>query len=70
MSNERYRYYRLSPRGKKLLLEAMRDILEREGVTLAIIFGKFLELESFRGIDIAIHGKGLAERLAQNLLEI
>jgi len=59
MSNERYRYYRLSPREKKLLLKAMQDILEREGVTLAIVFGSFLELESFRDIDIAIYGRCL-----------
>ena len=59
MSNERYRYYRLSPREKKLLLKEMQDILEREGVTLAIVFGSFLELESFRDIDVAIYERGL-----------
>ena len=54
-----YRYYRLSPTEREGLLEKIRNILERKDVELAVVFGSFVELESFRDIDIAVHGKNL-----------
>ncbi|MEM2622891.1 MAG: nucleotidyltransferase domain-containing protein [Candidatus Nezhaarchaeales archaeon] len=50
MLSERYRYYRLDPKGK----EVVKKVLE-EGVELAIIFGSFVELESFRDVDLAVY---------------
>lgn len=35
--------------------EAVREVLEEGGVELAIIFGSFVELESFRDVDVAVY---------------
>ncbi|MBS7638229.1 nucleotidyltransferase domain-containing protein [Candidatus Bathyarchaeota archaeon] len=53
--DERYRYHRLDAEGKQGLIEVVRRILEERGVTLAIIFGSFVELDSFRDIDVAVY---------------
>ncbi|MEM4030395.1 MAG: nucleotidyltransferase domain-containing protein, partial [Thermofilaceae archaeon] len=38
--------------------EAIRSTLEGRGVELAIIFGSFIELESFRDVDVAAYARG------------
>lgn len=49
----RYRYFR---GGKDAAMARIRDLLVREPhVLLAVIFGSFVELESYRDIDIAIY---------------
>jgi len=55
VSGDRYRYYRLSPEEKRALKEVIRSVLEKRGVELAIIFGSFTELESFRDVDVAVY---------------
>lgn len=41
---------------KKKILEIIREVLEQEDkVLLAIVFGSFVELESFRDVDIAVY---------------
>lgn len=45
---EHYKYYRLNLEGRELIIERIRDILEEEGVPLAILFGSFVELDAFR----------------------
>jgi len=51
-----YRYFRLSEHEKEKILEIIREVLEQEDkVLLAIVFGSFVELESFRDIDIAVY---------------
>ncbi|MEM4640232.1 MAG: nucleotidyltransferase domain-containing protein [Thermofilum sp.] len=58
MPCDRYRYYRLSPEERRTLKEAIRSTLEGRGVELAIIFGSFIELESFRDVDVAVYARG------------
>ncbi|MEM0459761.1 MAG: nucleotidyltransferase domain-containing protein [Thermofilaceae archaeon] len=58
MPCDRYRYYRLSPEERRTLKEAIRSTLEGRGVELAIIFGSFIELESFRDVDVAAYARG------------
>lgn len=51
----RYKYFRGN---KEEILAKLRSILEKEdNVLLAIVFGSFVELESFRDIDIAVYTK-------------
>ncbi len=55
-SESEYRYFRLSEHEKKKILEIIREVLEQEDkVLLAIVFGSFVELESFRDIDVAVY---------------
>ena len=49
------RYYRLSQEEKKRVVEKLREALADEGVRLAILFGSFLEPDSFRDVDIAVY---------------
>ncbi|MEM2617368.1 MAG: nucleotidyltransferase domain-containing protein [Thermofilaceae archaeon] len=55
MPSERYRYYRLDPKEKEAVKKAVREVLEEGDVGLAIIFGSFVELESFRDVDVAVY---------------
>ncbi len=56
LSESEYRYFRLSEHEKKKILEIIREVLEQEDkVLLAIVFGSFVELESFRDVDIAVY---------------
>jgi len=57
--SERYKYHRLTGEEKAKLVKVIREVLEGYGVELAIIFGSFVELESFRDIDIAIYKPNL-----------
>jgi len=51
-----YRYFRADRREKERILNRIRDMLMREDkVLLAIVFGSFVTLESFRDIDIAVY---------------
>jgi len=51
-----YEYFRADKREKEKILNKIRGILMREDeVTLAIVFGSFTTLESFRDIDIAVY---------------
>lgn len=52
---ERYRYYRFSPEEKEAVKKVIREVLEGRGVELAVVFGSFVELESFRDIDLAVY---------------
>jgi len=51
-----YEYFRADKREKERILNKIRDMLMREDkVPLAIVFGSFTTLESFRDIDIAVY---------------
>ncbi len=51
-----YRYFRMNEHEKESVLNRVRELLMREDkVLLAIVFGSFVELESFRDIDIAVY---------------
>ena len=63
MRGERYRYYELSGEEREALIEAVRRVLGRDDrILLAVIFGSFVELESFRDIDIAVYAVGMELR--------
>ena len=72
---ERARYYRLSRQEREAVIARIKAILEgEENVLLALLFGSFVELDSFRDIDIAVYTKGDEElfklfRLANRLEE-
>ncbi|MEM4970832.1 MAG: nucleotidyltransferase domain-containing protein [Sulfolobales archaeon] len=51
----RFRYYRLGSEEKSRVIEKLRDTLVDKGVKLAILFGSFIEADSFRDIDIAVY---------------
>jgi len=56
---ERARYYRLSKQEREAVIARIKAILEgEENVLLALLFGSFIELRSFRDIDIAVYTKG------------
>jgi len=55
MLNDKLKYYTLSNEEKKTLLEKLKNILHGLSVELAIVFGSFVELDSFRDIDIAVY---------------
>ncbi len=48
----KFRYYRGD---REALVKRIRAILSKEDVLLAIAFGSFVELESFRDLDIAVY---------------
>jgi len=51
-----YRYFRADRCEKERILNRIRDVLMREDkVLLAIVFGSFTALESFRDIDVAVY---------------
>jgi len=51
-----YRYFRLSGEERERVLMEIRRFLEgEEEVLLAVVFGSFVELESFRDIDVAVY---------------
>ncbi|ABW02263.1 nucleotidyltransferase family protein [Caldivirga maquilingensis] len=50
-----FKYYRLNEEERRRVAEKLREVLVTEGVKLAIIFGSFIELGSFRDIDIAVY---------------
>lgn len=50
MSSE-FKYYK----NKKGVKEKIRQVLEREGVLLAILFGSFVESDKFRDVDVAVY---------------
>jgi len=51
-----YEYFWADKREKERILDKIRDMLMHEDkVTLAIVFGSFTTLESFRDIDIAVY---------------
>ena len=56
---EKLRYYRLSSNEKKAILEKLRIFFKEYDIELVIVFGSFVELYSFRDIDIAIYSKSL-----------
>lgn len=55
MSNERYKYYRLSPEEREGIKKTITQVLKEEGIELAIIPGSFIELKSFRNVDVAVY---------------
>jgi predicted nucleotidyltransferase len=50
MSSE-FRFYRK----KEGVEEKIRQVLEKEDVLLAVIFGSFVEMDSFRDVDVAVY---------------
>ena len=75
MPMKRIKYYRLSKREREAITARIKAILEEEeDVLLALLFGSFIELYSFRDIDIAVYTKGSEDlhklfRLANKLEE-
>lgn len=55
---ERYIYHSISSDEKASVLNRVRDVLLEEGVSLAIVFGSFVDLDSFRDVDIAVYVRG------------
>ncbi|MEM0079626.1 MAG: nucleotidyltransferase domain-containing protein [Candidatus Nezhaarchaeales archaeon] len=55
MSSGRYRYYRLNPKEKEVVKGTVKEILKGGGMELTIIFGNFVEMESFRDVDVAVY---------------
>ncbi|MCL7401971.1 MAG: nucleotidyltransferase domain-containing protein [Thaumarchaeota archaeon] len=55
MLNDKLKYYVLSSEEKNTLLEKLKNILHGLSVKLAVVFGSFVELDSFRDIDIAVY---------------
>jgi len=49
------KYYRMDQEEKRRIVEKLREALLAEGIKLAILFGSFIEMESFRDIDIAVY---------------
>ncbi|RLF17807.1 MAG: nucleotidyltransferase domain-containing protein [Thermoprotei archaeon] len=63
MFEERVRYYRLSEERKRKALVKIGRILDDERVLLGMIFGSFVELSSFRDIDVAVYAGGKEDAL-------
>ncbi len=57
--SERYRYYRLTVEEKRRVIDGIVEVLRAYHVELAVIFGSFVELDSFRDIDVAVYKPGL-----------
>ena len=56
MNIKSLKYYSLSAEEKRKVIGLIREILSKEEqVLLAIIFGSFIELSSFRDMDIAVY---------------
>ena len=55
MFEAKYKYHRIGAKGKAKLIEKLRRALEEEDVALAILFGSFVELSSYRDIDVAVY---------------
>jgi len=52
---EKYVYHTMSSSERALVMNKIREMLQKESIRLAIIFGSFIELNSFRDIDIAVY---------------
>lgn len=56
MNIKSLKYYSLSAEEKRKVIGLIREVLSKEEqVLLAIIFGSFVELSSFRDMDIAVY---------------
>jgi len=65
---ERFRFFRLSPREKEVLIEKLRGELgKRREVVLVVVFGSFLKDYPFRDIDVAIYAAPLEDSLDYKL---
>jgi len=74
MLGEKFRYYVVSREEREAIVAKVREVLEDEGVLLAILFGSFVELDSFRDIDLAVYTRNYEDlsfifRLANRLEE-
>ena len=74
MLGEKFRYYVVSREEREAIVAKVREVLEDEGVLLAILFGSFVELDSFRDIDLAVYTRDYEDlsfifRLANRLEE-
>ena len=55
--DKKFKYYKIDEYNSRKIIEEIKGTLEKDDrVTLAIIFGSFIELNSFRDIDIAVYG--------------
>ncbi len=54
-SNFKYTYYTLSGDEKRIIIERIREVLQKEDMELAILFSSFIELDGFRDIDTAVY---------------
>jgi len=52
---DEFKYCRMSPEEKRAIIEKLKEVLRAEGVRLAILFGSFVEADSFRDIDVAVY---------------
>jgi len=65
---ECFRFFRLSSQEKEVLIEKLREVLDRHGeVMLAVVFGSFLKDYPFRDIDIAVYIVGVEDSLDYKL---
>ena len=57
LPDKKFKYYKIDEYNRRKIIEEIKGTLEKDDrVTLAIIFGSFIELNSFRDIDIAVYG--------------
>ncbi len=60
MSSEEVKYYEITEKEKKILLEKLRKALSNiENIFTAIVYGGFTRRNFFRDIDIAVYTGGL-----------
>jgi len=65
---ERFRFFRLGPQEKEVLIKKLRDELsKRREVVLAVVFGSFLKDYPFRDIDVAVYAVPLEDSLDYKL---
>ena len=56
MLNSEMKYFSLNAEERAKLISKIKDVLSHDSqILLAIIFGSFIELDSFRDIDVAIY---------------
>ncbi len=54
--HQEFKYYTMSDEVKNKIVSTIREVLNKENnILLAILFGSFIELKTFRDIDLAIY---------------
>ena len=62
------RTIRLSPEERAEVVRKVRELVDREGVLLALLYGSFVEGDSFRDVDVAVYLAPTANDLLTPLL--